>query len=216
MPETVMPMEQEATFSEAIRKASWSMHGSAQHSSFMSELFAGTLDRQRYITLVGQHYGIYRALERASVGMRADPAAGPFVRDELARVPALFADLYAFAGADWESLVQPIDATRAYCERIEAVCADWPGGFVAHHYVRYMGDLSGGQAIRTLVARTLGFERDNGAAFYYFDGIEDADAFKQEYRRMLDGAPWDADEQQRIIDEILLAYDFNARLLNAI
>jgi heme oxygenase len=28
-----------------------------------------------------------------------------------------------------------------------------PGGFVAHHYTRYLGDLPGGQVIRTVLQR---------------------------------------------------------------
>lgn len=216
MRETVVQTTPGPTFSQALREASWSLHGSAQHSPYMSDLFAGTLDPQRYIRMVGQHYAIYRALERAAVPMRDDPVAKPFVRDELARVPALFADLYTFGGADWESLIEPIDITQKYCEQIESASRGWAGGFIAHHYVRYLGDLSGGLDIRDRVLQTLGFGRDSGAAFYYFDGITDPDGFKREYRELLNQAPWDTEEQQRIIAEILHAYEINTELLSAI
>ena len=36
--------------------------------------------------------------------------------------------------------------------------------------------------------------------------------FKEVYREQLDAAPWDAAEQERVIDEVLLAYRFNTEL----
>ena len=58
------------------------------------------------------------------------------------------------------------------------------------------------------MARQFGFET-NGIGFYIFDDIADPRAFKDVYRAQLDAAPWDADEQERVIDEVLRAYQFN-------
>jgi heme oxygenase len=79
-----------------------------------------------------------------------------------------------------------------------------------------MGDLSGGQFIGRVVRRVLGIDETNGAAFYDFPGVPDAKAFKEEYRRRLDAAPWDADERARIIDEIHRAYRHNTAVLAAL
>ena len=61
------------------------------------------------------------------------------------------------------------------------------------------------------MARRFGFET-NGIGFYLFDDIADPKAFKEVYREQLDAAPWDAAEQERVIDEVLLAYRFNTEL----
>jgi heme oxygenase len=202
------------SFSAAIRAASWALHEDAESSRYMDDLLAGHLDRARYADLVVQHYFIYEVLEEASLVMASDPIAAPFVREELNRMPVLREDLAALLGEGWRDEITATPATRAYCDRMRAVCYEWPGGFVAHHYVRYMGDLSGGQAVRRTVEKKYGVTRDNGAAFYDFDRIADLGQFKDEYRGLLDNAPWDSDERARIIDEVLLAYRLNTDLLN--
>ena len=44
------------------------------------------------------------------------------------------------------------------------------------------------------------------------DEIADPAAFKDVYREQLDAAPWDATEAERVIDEVLLAYQLNTDL----
>lgn len=88
--------------------------------------------------------------------------------------------------------------------------ATWPGGYVAHHYTRYLGDLSGGQIIRDKAERTWGFERKgDGVRFYVFAEISNPAAFKRTYRELLDAIAADDLEKQRIIDECKRAFDFN-------
>ncbi len=203
-------------FSQAIRAASWTLHGSAEGSHFMRDLLDGEINRERYAHYVAQLYQVYLVLEQAANTMRQDAIAGPFVHDALMRVPALRADLRFFFGDDWAAQVAPTDATQAYCDRLREVGFTWPGGFVAHHYTRYMGDLSGGQMIGRAVERTYDLQDHIGARFYLFEEIADLNAFKNAYRSRLDEAPWDADEKQRIIDEVLLAYRLNTGLLAAL
>jgi heme oxygenase len=128
------------------------------------------------------------------------------------RLPSLEADLQFLLGDGWQDAIRPIPATIAYCERIREVGASWPGGFVAHHYVRYLGDLSGGQMIAKVIKRACGLDED-GVRFYTFDKVTDPTTFKNNYRACLDRAPWSNEERQRIIAEALVAYDFNTRML---
>jgi len=201
------------TFTTRIRTATWGNHERAASSRFMGELVAGRLDRAAYADLVAQHWFVYCVLEDAAAVHRSDPVAGTFVVDGLERVGALEADLATLVGPGWPDEVSPTDATLAYCDRMRDVCFDWPGGFVAHHYTRYLGDLSGGQIIRRALERAYDVRDDSGIAFYVFDGLGDLDEFKRHYRTNLDTAPWDDTEQARIIDEMLVAYDHNERVL---
>lgn len=198
-------------FSAALRERSSGAHSSSEHSGFMADLMKGEGTRDDYVALVAQHWFIYAALEAAAERMRRDPVASVFITDRLTRLPALEADLEFLIGPDWRAQVEPLPTTRAYVERIEQVGATWPGGFVAHHYTRYLGDLSGGLFIGRLMARRFGFET-LGSGFYIFADIADPKAFKEVYREQLDAAPWDADEQARVIDEVLRAYRFNTEL----
>lgn len=200
-------------FSAALRERSSSAHSSSERSGFMADLIEGAGTREDYVALVAQHWFIYEALESAAERMRRDPVASVFISDKLTRLPALESDLAFLLGADWRDRISPLPTTRAYVERIRQVGATWPGGFVAHHYTRYLGDLSGGLFIGRLMARRFGFET-NGIGFYLFDEIADPRGFKEVYREQLDAAPWDAAEQERVIDEVLRAYRYNTELFD--
>ncbi|MCP3805457.1 biliverdin-producing heme oxygenase [Allokutzneria sp. A3M-2-11 16] len=203
----------EATgFAELIKEATDEAHRRAERTPVIGALAAGKLPVEGFTEMLAQHYFFYEALEQAAEVMRADPVAGPFVHDELTRLPALARDLAALIGPDWRERITPGEATLRYCARIHEVCFDWAGGFVAHHYTRYLGDLSGGQILRTLLNRHLGLTEETGLSFYRFPGIPKAPVFKAHYRRLLDDAPWDADEQRRIAAESRLAFELNTAI----
>jgi len=204
-------MSEVIPFSVALRERSQSAHATSEHAGFMNDLISGAGTRDDYIALVTQHWFIYEALEAATERMRHDPVASVFISDKLTRLPALEADLAFLIGPDWRSTVTPLPTTQAYVSRIRRVAATWPGGFVAHHYTRYLGDLSGGIFIGRLMQRRFGFDT-NGIGFYLFGDIADPKAFKNVYREQLDAAPWDEEEKARVIDEVLIAYRFNTEL----
>ncbi|HCS61735.1 MAG TPA: biliverdin-producing heme oxygenase [Microbacterium sp.] len=199
------------SFSAALRERSSGSHSRSEHAGFMADLLKGNGSREDYIALVAQHYFIYEALESAGERMRRDPIASVFLSDKLTRLPALEADLEFLLGEHWRDVISPLPTTQRYVDRINDVGATWAGGFVAHHYTRYLGDLSGGIFIGRVMQRRFGFET-NGVGFYLFDDIADPNAFKDVYREQLDEAPWDDAERERVIDEVLLAYRFNTEL----
>lgn len=204
-------MTEPIPFSTALRERSRTAHSGSEHAGFMDDLMRGRGTRDDYVALVAQHWFIYEALEAAADSMRDDPVAAPFISEKLTRLPAIEADLAFLIGDDWRERIAPLPTTRRYVERIREVGATWPGGFVAHHYTRYLGDLSGGLFIGKLMARQFGFET-NGIGFYLFDEIADPTAFKDVYREQLDAVAWDAAERERVIDEVLAAYQFNTDL----
>jgi len=198
-------------FSQALRERTRGGHSASEGANFMDDLMTGKGSRDDYISLVAQHYFIYAALEAAAESMKDDADAAAFITPQLTRLPALEADLLFLLGDDWRSLVAPLPTTTRYVERIETVAATWSGGFIAHHYTRYLGDLSGGQIIRTLMQRQFGFET-NGVGFYLFDQIAKPKEFKDVYRAQLDAVTWSEEERERVIDEVMVAYRFNTEL----
>jgi len=198
-------------FSQALRERTWSSHGDSEGADFMTDLMSGRGTRDDYIALVAQHYFIYEALEAAAATMADDEVAARFISPRLTRLPAIEADLEFLLGSGWRDTISPLSTTQRYVERINGVAASWPGGFIAHHYTRYLGDLSGGQVIRALMQRQFGFET-NGVGFYLFDEIASPKRFKETYRDELDAVDWSAEERDRVIDEVLIAYRFNTDL----
>ncbi|GAA5070217.1 heme oxygenase [Thermocatellispora tengchongensis] len=199
-------------FSEELRKATWAEHEAAAEDGYLAALMAGRLSREQYGEMVAQHYFLYRALDGAGRRLAGDPVAGPFVFPELYREEALVRDLTAVYGPGWRERVAPSKPTRTLVARIEQV-AERPGGYIAHHYTRYLGDLSGGQFIRRELQRIYGFERGGGVDFYFFDEVGSLPRFKAEYRRRLDELPVDDAEKRRIVRETRLAYLLNTEVL---
>ncbi|MFH8836115.1 heme oxygenase (biliverdin-producing) [Streptomyces sp. NPDC017868] len=198
-------------FSTLIRTASHAQHTEAETSSFMGDLLGGRLAVDAYARYTEQLWFVYRALEEGAEALREDPVAGPFIRPELFRTTALERDLAHLRGPDWRAGASPLPATLAYAERVAECARDWPAGYVAHHYTRYLGDLSGGQIIRDKAERTWGFDRKgDGVRFYVFEEIGNPAAFKRAYRELLDGVNADDLEKQRIVDECKRAFDFNS------
>ena len=204
-------MSEVIPFSQALRERTRGGHSESEGASFMGDLMTGKGSRDDYIALVAQHYFIYAALEAAAEAMKDDVDAAAFITPQLTRLPALEADLRFLLGDDWLDQIAPLPTTARYVDRIETVAATWSGGFIAHHYTRYLGDLSGGQIIRTLMQRQFGFET-NGVGFYLFDQIAKPKEFKDTYREQLDSVGWSAEERERVIEEVMVAYRFNTEL----
>jgi heme oxygenase len=196
---TVVPL------TEALRDRARPRAEAQDADEFMTALVTGRGCRDDYVALVAQHYFVYRAIEAATERMAADPVAARFISPRLTRLPAIEADLDFLVGPDWRDVVRPLASTVAYVERIEQVASVWVGGFVAHHYTRYLGDLSGGRLLRSLLQRQFGFET-NGVGLYLFAEIAEPRRFCSTYREALDQVPWDDDERARVVAEVEHAY----------
>ncbi|MFE7791124.1 heme oxygenase (biliverdin-producing) [Streptomyces sp. NPDC057460] len=197
-------------FSTLIRTASHEQHTEAEASTFMSDLLGGRLGVVAYTRYTEQLWFVYRALEEGAEALRTDPVAGPFIQPELMRTAELERDLAHLRGADWRRGLEPLPATAAYADRVTECARTWSAGYVAHHYTRYLGDLSGGQIIRDRAEKTWGFARKgDGVRFYVFEEIANPASFKRGYRELLDAVDADELEKKRIVDECRRAFALN-------
>ncbi|MFJ5555943.1 heme oxygenase (biliverdin-producing) [Streptomyces sp. NPDC093250] len=204
-------------FSTLIRTASHEQHAEAETSTFMSDLLGGRLGLDAYARYTEQLWFVYEALESGAPGLASDPVAGPFIRPELFRLAALEQDLAHLRGPHWRSRLTALPATRTYADRVTKCARDWPPGYLAHHYTRYLGDLSGGQIIRGKAEQTWGFAcKGDGVRFYVFEGIPNPAAFKRGYRELLDTVPVNDPEKQRIVAECKRAFTLNTELFRAL
>jgi heme oxygenase len=204
-------------FSTVIRAASRDRHTEAENSAFMADLLGGRLGLAAYAHYTEQLWFVYRALEDGARALADDPVAGPFLRPELFRLAALERDLDHLLAPGWRSRAVALPATARYAARVTQVARSWPAGYVAHHYTRYLGDLSGGQLIRDIAEKTWGFQRKgDGVRFYVFEDIANPAAFKREYRKLLDGLAVEGQERQRVVDECGEAFALNTGVFAAL
>jgi heme oxygenase len=178
-----------APFSQRLREATRAEHSDAESKGFITALMGGELGELDYWRLLGQYLPLYDALEEtfAAAAARSELAAA-FHDPRLARADAIRADLAArFDSADpvvdGVRLTAPLPATRAYAERIRGASVP---ALLPHHYLRYLGDLSGGQAIGALVARHYAVPREQ-LTMWDFSEIDAPKRVKDAYRARLDG-----------------------------
>ncbi|MET0479751.1 MAG: biliverdin-producing heme oxygenase [Mycetocola sp.] len=201
--------------STRLREETKVAHTLAESATFVRCFLKGVIDRASYTKLLESLAQVYGAMEDALDHHRAHPVLSLLDFPELRRAPSLDEDLAFFRGPEWSPMGASEKtsslATPRYVGRIRTVAYDRPELLVGHLYTRYLGDLSGGQVIRTIMQRQFGFDT-NGVGFYLFGDIAKPREFKDTYREQLDAAPWDAAERTRVIDEVLVAYRFNTDL----
>lgn len=209
--ETETAAEAPQPFSQQLREATWSDHSDSEGAGFMESIMRGTASLDDYVALAAQHYFMYDALESVAEGLAEDPAFAPFHPAGLARMASIEADLAHLLGDEWSERISPTPATERYAARIRQVGDEgWLAGLVAHHYTRYLGDLSGGQMIARRVSKQHGLD-SAGVEFYAFPELGDLAEFKNAYRAELDrlGEALSAEERARVVEEVRLAYRFN-------
>ncbi|TAK70663.1 MAG: biliverdin-producing heme oxygenase [Actinomycetota bacterium] len=203
-----------SSFAARLKADTAQEHRLAEDTPYVRRLVAGELGRADYVALALQHSVIYQALEDVGATLAADPVAGPFLDDRLLRQAAIDHDLRLLVGPDWRDAVVALPQTEEYVERIRG-SASWPAGYVAHHYTRYLGDLSGGQIVARMLATHYGL-RPEELTFYAFDGIDKPVQYKRRYHDLLDSADWDADERDRVVAEVARAFRLNAAVFDAL
>lgn len=155
---------------ERLRLETRDLHAEAERSGVMADLLRGRLARASYCALLRNLHAIYAALEAALGAHRSDAMLGAVQSPALCREAALAADLDALHGPAWRDEIAVAPAAAAYVERLQALAAAPAPQLVAHAYVRYLGDLHGGQVLKRRVAGQLGLPGDggDGVRFYEF------------------------------------------------
>ncbi len=177
------------SLSARLRQATGALHREVESTALIAQLLRGKLDRGDYCALLRNLHPVYEALEaRLSDTQLPDGIADP----RLARLAVLEADLRALYGADWAAL--PItEVALAYRTHLLEVDE---AQLVAHAYVRYLGDLAGGQMLGRIVDNAYGA----GAEFYRFPEPGAAELAAR-FRSALDALDLPEAMLQAIVDE---------------
>lgn len=196
-----------------LRSATANLHREVERSALIAALLRGEVERPAYVALLRQLAALYEMLE-ARLTALADDAVIAVIHDpRLARSAALAADLQALHGEDWRQL--PLAAPmQCYRQRLASASAVQ---LVAHAYVRYLGDLAGGQMLGRIVGDALALADENGLAFHRFPA-PGVSALAAQFRNGLAAlsVTLDPEAQQQLVDEAVLAFRLHGELFAAL
>ena len=193
--------------SVAMKQGSAEEHARAEQSPFVTELLAGRVNNHGYADYLLRLRVVYAALEDVVRTRRDDPLVAAVYDPLLERLPAIESDLNHWNPQGGNHIQSP--AAEAYRDRIAG--ASWGGALVDHHYTRYLGDLSGGQAIGKILDRTFSLG-GAGLAMYRFPLRPKP--FKDRYRARLDALRLGPDAVGRAVDEVKVAFGLNQAMFD--
>ncbi len=199
---------------QQLREGTKKSHTMAENTGFVTCFLKGVVDKSSYRNLVADLYFVYSAMEEEIGVLRAHnhPVVAPVGFPELNRCKALEEDLEFYFGLDWISIVKPTAGAQAYVTRIREIARETPELLVAHHYTRYIGDLSGGQILKKIAQKAMNLGDHEGLRFYEFDDISNEKAFKTNYSMTLNSLPIDQNMADLIVQEANRAFEFNMQM----
>jgi heme oxygenase len=205
------------SLSIALREGTTQSHTLAENTAFMKCFLKGIVEWNPLRKLWANLYYVYSTLETEIQNRCDEPTLAAIHFPELNRAAQLEKDLAFYYGDDWRNQIAPSAAGQVYVNRIREVASTDPALLIAHSYTRYLGDLSGGQALKSIIQSALNLPPQQGTALYQFDLLPTPQAkqdFKQRYRQSLDDLNLDEATIRRIVNEANLAFAMNRDVMH--
>jgi heme oxygenase len=200
---------------EILRERTHILHTRAERSGIINDVLLGRATRFGYAMLLRNLLPAYRIMEQGLERIRPRAGIGAVARHELYRVPALEADLRALFGEQWDRELALLPEAKQYARRVSDAAAGEGRRLIAHAYTRYLGDLSGGQIMKRLLASRLRLAAGE-LSFHEFPHIPDPETFKREYRSALNDAAAQMADYDVLIGEALVAFEHNIAVSEAV
>ncbi|KAJ7213844.1 hypothetical protein GGX14DRAFT_444245 [Mycena pura] len=225
--------------SDVLREGTKKAHEEVEVSPAASAMLKGELDKEEYIRFLMMLWHIYDTFERGLERHQNHPVLEPTYNPTLlARAPPLSADIAHLLGVpetSWKSHRVHVQlmasggppALTAYTSRIQDIAdSSDPSPLLAHAYVRYLGDLSGGQTIQRALAKAYGLRASGaGLEFYKFKELHSSkQANLGEMKRiknwfragMNKGAGDNMDVKAAVMEEASRVFDFTGGIFEAV
>ena len=203
------------SFSADLKEGTKESHSAAENTKFVASFLRGVVDYGEYRKLLTNFYYVYDTMEQR-IRETEDPMVQAIKSEDLERKEAIERDLEYYYGPEWKDKQIPSEACNTYCHRINEIAEKDPYLLIAHHYTRYIGDLSGGKILREIAARVLKPPVGKGLDFYEFPSIPNAKEFKNNYRAVLDSLECDEQQINALITEANYAFRLNMYMFEEI
>ena len=198
-----------------LRERTQALHTRAERSGIINDVLRGKASRYGYALFLRNLLPAYRQMEAGLERHRQTPGVRAVARREVYRAQALEADLQALYGREWARSLALLPAGTQYEVSVAAAAQGDATQLIGHAYARYLGDLSGGQILRRVLARTLGLG-SHQLSFYAFPDIVDASAFKRSYRAALNEVAVEIADTESVVLGAMSAFELNVAVSEAV
>lgn len=200
---------------DQLKTATEQYHKHAERTGIVNDILRRQVSRQAYILYIRNLYPIYAELERAANPSIDKFKITPFLNIRIKRSEALFQDLSNLSGNnDWHDLPL-LQSSLDYHAHIEYLRKHNPISLLGHIYVRYLGDMNGGQVLHRLLSETLALS-DEALNFYQYPDIHEISSFRQAYRDLFNSVKLNTLERKDIIETAIKAFKFNIDISESI
>ncbi len=189
---------------QRLKAATHEWHARAERSGVMAQLLGGTISRDAYVGLLANLQALYAALETGLQNHAPEP-----LLSRLARSAALQADLTAF-GATVAPALPLTPSTLAYVARLQSLGSAQAHRLWAHVYVRYLGDLHGGQILSRIVQER--FALRGSTHFYEFGDAQAVQALRTALRQRLCNLGLDSGQANETVAEAVWAFEAHCKM----
>lgn len=194
-----------------LRDGTWDLHRRAEVAGAMAALLRGELPAAVYRELLVNLQALYSALEDALEAHATHPGLAPLFDRRLHRSAALAADLASLpAPSGATAALRP--AMVAYVARVAELAEQAPALLAAHAYVRYLGDLHGGQVLARRVRALPDLPPDVSTGFYDFGDAAAVSAQVRAFRAGLAALPADEAQTEALVAEARRGFEAHVAL----
>ncbi|MEM6682256.1 MAG: biliverdin-producing heme oxygenase [Pseudomonadota bacterium] len=193
---------------DAMKGETWDLHKQAEKTGIMADMFKGRASRESYVLFMRNLLPIYRTLEAATSALEAFPTMQYGFTPALYRAPALEQDLAALSSPAALKALPFLRSAQRYCKDIELSVEADPAALLGHIYVRYLGDLYGGQTLAKVLERTLHLPPE-GLSFYDFRAAGELIDVRSRFRHSLNDLRVTSAQKDAAVAAALSAFQFN-------
>lgn len=200
----------ELQLAKLLGKKTKDAHEKLEGTSFGEKWSEGTISQTEYVMYLADLYSIYCELERQLEICGNIAYLEPLQIKGLYRTEALKKDMEYFnvplgaAGA----------ASQEYQKHLWVVGNKNPHLLIAHVWVRYMGDLFGGQMAKKNIEKLW----PDGIAFYEYEQLKNdyeikrPSSFVTTFRKILNELKLDEKEKDEVIEEAVWAFEQHIKI----
>lgn len=132
---------------QALREGTQQSHTLSENTAYMKCFLKGIVETEPFRKLLANVYFVYTSLENELARLQGQAVLSPIYFPELNRHDNLAKDLAFYYGDNWQEQIVPLPSGQNYVSRIQEIAQTQAELLIAHAYPRYLGDLSGGQAL---------------------------------------------------------------------